>query len=211
MKEKHFWKVEYSITLLVLFAVLLLICPMSVKSTLQADLIARWTDCYGKLSYMKDVMAKHEQENMLAQLKRTQDREEREKIITMIIKPYFRLTESRYLKHYRTRYMNGARIMKGEDYYFPELYTGDGNIIVGIKDIKTQTPKSAMFMMMFDVNGLLPPNRWGRDIFGIKVFDDRIEPLGKDLPLDIMREDCSLKGTGISCSNYYLIGGTFID
>lgn len=211
MKSKRLWKLEYTITLLVIFAVILLMMPTSIQSTLQADLITKWNDCYSKLAYMKDVMNTHERENMLAQLKRTQDKAEREKIIVMLIKPYLRLSEKKYLKHYHPKYMNGIKIKTGDPYDFTELYTGEGNMIVGIKDIKNETSDTAMFMMMFDVNGLLPPNTWGKDIFGAKIFNDRVEPIGKDLPMDIMKTDCSSNGTGVSCSYYYRIGGSFAD
>ena len=209
MKEKHFWKIEYTITLLVIFSVIALMLPTSIKSTLQADLTTRWSDCYNKLSYMKDVIAKHEQENLLSKLKRTKNRDEREKIITLIIKPYFRLNECKYLKKYHPKYLNGGKILKGDNFYFPELFTGDNNIIVGFKNITENDPNSAMFMMMFDVNGILPPNTWGKDIYGAKIYDGKVEPLGKDLPLNVLKNDCSVTGSGVSCSYYYLIGGSF--
>lgn len=211
MKQKHFWKLEYSITLLAVFALLILFMPTSIKSTLQAGLIAQWKDCYNNLSYMKDVMDKHEQENMLASLKRSTDKAEREKIITMIIKPYFRLTENKYLKHYQPKYMNGTKIKKEDSYHFNDFYRGSKNIIVGIKDIDNESDDDAMFMMMFDINGILPPNVWGKDIFGAKVFNDRVEPFGKGLSLDKLRNDCSKTGTGLGCSYYYTIGGNFVD
>ena len=211
MKKKRFWKLEYSLTFFVVFIVVLLLIPTSIQSTLQADLIAKWNDCYDNISFMKDAMNKHEKENMLIKLKQAKDKSEREKIVTLIIKPYFRLTENKYLKHYRTKYLNGSRIKQGDEYYFSELYNGDRNIIVGIKDIKDVSQESAMFMMMFDVNGILPPNTWGRDIFGVKVYDDRVAPIGDTLTIDELKSDCSMEGTGVSCSYYYHIGGSFIE
>ncbi len=211
MKKKRFWKLEYSLTFFVVFIVVLLLIPTSIQSTLQADLITKWNDCYDNISFMKDAMNKHEKENMLIKLKQAKDKSEREKIVTLIIKPYFRLTENKYLKHYRTKYLNGSRIKQGDEYYFSELYNGDRNIIVGIKDIKDVSQESAMFMMMFDVNGILPPNTWGRDIFGVKVYDDRVAPIGDTLTIDELKSDCSMEGTGVSCSYYYHIGGSFIE
>lgn len=211
MKKKRFWKLEYSLTFFVVFIVVLLLIPTSIQSTLQADLITKWNDCYDNISFMKDAMNKHEKENMLIKLKQAKDKSEREKIVTLIIKPYFRLTENKYLKHYRTKYLNGSWIKQGDEYYFSELYNGDRNIIVGIKDIKDVSQESAMFMMMFDVNGILPPNTWGRDIFGVKVYDDRVAPIGDTLTIDELKSDCSMEGTGVSCSYYYHIGGSFIE
>lgn len=211
MKEKRFWKLEYTITLLVVFVIVVLLIPTSIQSTLQADLIGRWKDCYSRFSYMQDVISKHEQENMLAKLNRTSDKKEREKLIMVLIKPYFRLTEFKYSKHYHPKYMNGSKIMQGDLYNFTELYTGGNNIIVGLQDLNDESEDDAMFMMMFDVNGIMPPNIWGKDIFGAKVFKDRVDPIGKSLPLDTMRNDCSQEGTGVSCSYYYTIGGSFVE
>ena len=211
MKNKHFWKLEYTITLLVIFVIIGLLIPTSIRSTRQADLIRRWTDCFGRFSYMQDVINKHEQENMLSRLKRTSDKAEREKLIMLLIKPYFRLTDSKYLKHYHPKYMNGSKVKSEDLYDFTDLYTSESNIIVGIKDINDVKDDEAMFMMMFDVNGIIPPNTWGKDIFGAKVFNNRVEPIGKELTLDEMRTDCSSEGTGVSCSYYYKIGGSFTD
>lgn len=211
MKKKRFWKLEYSLTLFVVFIVVLLLIPTSIQSTLQADLITRWNDCFENISFMRDAMDKHEKENMLIKLKQAKNKAEREKIITLIIKPYFRLAESKYLKHYHPKYLNGNKVKQGDEFYFSELYNGDRNIIVGIKDIKDMSQESAMFMMMFDVNGIIPPNTWGKDIFGVKVYDDKIIPIGESMSMDELKSDCSLTGTGVSCSYYYHIGGSFIE
>lgn len=210
MKHRHFWKLEYTITLFAIAAISVLMMPTTIKSTFQARLITKWKDCYSKLAYMKDAMNKHEQENMLAQLKRTSDKAEREKIITMIIKPYFRLKE-RSQSRYNIKYLNGSKVDKNDTYAFTDFYNGENNIIVGIKDIQNTGTEDAMFMMMFDINGVIPPNVWGKDIFGAKVYNDRVEPLGKTLPIEVMREDCSAGGTGVTCSYYYTIGGSFIE
>ena len=65
-------------------------------------------------------------------------------------------------------------------------------------------------MLMFDMNGLLPPNRWGKDIFGINIYSEgHIEPFGKNFDMSDLKLDCSEKGLGINCSYYYIIGGGF--
>ena len=67
-------------------------------------------------------------------------------------------------------------------------------------------------IMMFDMNGILPPNRWGKDIFGINIYDGgKIEPFGFDKDMIELKKDCSDNGTGIDCSYYYKIGGGFDD
>ena len=63
---------------------------------------------------------------------------------------------------------------------------------------------------MYDVNGKLGPNRWGKDVFGINIYSQgHIEPFGKQFEMDELRIDCSDKGLGVNCSYYYIIGGGF--
>ena len=101
------------------------------------------------------------------------------------------------------------KVKKTDYYYFDEIYYTENKIIVGIKDVdKKDDP---MFMMMFDINGIIPPNTWGKDIFGAKIYEDRVEPFCKSDNLDGIRNDCSPQGSGICCSYYYRIGGNFVD
>ena len=68
-----------------------------------------------------------------------------------------------------------------------------------------------MLIMIFDINGILPPNTWGRDIYGVNIYEDKIEPFGAELPMAELKTDCSAFGTGVGCSYYYKIGGGFND
>lgn len=209
MKDKRFWKLEYSITLIALFAFVLLLVPTSLQSTVQAKFITRWKDCFNRISYMKDVISNQAESDILKSFKHAKTEEDREHLIINLVKPYFRLNEEKFPKHYHPKYMNKKRVKKADFYHFDDIYYTDNKIIVGIKDVdEIATP---MFMMMFDINGMLPPNTWGKDIFGAKIYENKIEAFGEDLSIDEMREDCSPEGTGLSCSYYYKIGGNFVD
>ena len=61
---------------------------------------------------------------------------------------------------------------------------------------------------MYDVNGRTGPNVWGKDVFGLNIYADKFEPFGKNEPINVQKQDCSKNGTGLLCSNYYLIGGS---
>lgn len=210
MKDKKcIWQLEYTITLIVLFAVILFLIPTSLQSNMQAKFIMRWKDCFNRITYMRDVISKHEQSDIIKSFKRAKNEEEREHIIINLIKPYFRLNEDKFPKHYHPKYMNNKRVKKGDIYHFDEIYYTDNKIIVGIKDV--DNAKDPMFMMMFDINGILPPNTWGKDIFGARIYENRIEAFGQTDSLDEMRKDCSPEGTGISCSYFYKIGGNFVE
>lgn len=82
-------------------------------------------------------------------------------------------------------------------------------MIVGIKDLSKKDPKEPMFMIMFDINGVLPPNTWGKDIYGVNIYQTSLSPFGENLNMDELRTDCSPTGTGVGCSYYYKIGGGF--
>ena len=83
-------------------------------------------------------------------------------------------------------------------------------MIVGIKDLTPKSYNEPEFMLMFDMNGKLPPNSWGKDIFGVNVFNNgKVEPFGRKQSMEELRADCSDEGTGVSCSYFYIIGGGF--
>lgn len=205
------WRVEYTITLLALYTVLLLVMPTSIKSTVQASLTTKWKDTYNKMTYVQDAILKQEQSEILTSFRRAKTEEERENLIIEIIKPYFRLNDIKVPKRYKVKYMNKAKISDNDIYKIKDYYFTDKNTIVGIKDILPKWGAPEMFIMTFDVNGVLPPNRWGKDVFGIKVYTNKIEPIGSDLMIEKQYYDCSPQGTGTSCSNLYLIGGSLYD
>ena len=212
MAKKHFIKIEYSVLMCFIIGIFLLIVPFSIGNTRQAGFISRWNETYNRIDYMFTVINTHISTDMIKSMKKAETPAEREKLLLMIIKPYLRInTENSHIKYYNPRYKNGNKLSKGELYYFDEIYFAKDKTIIGIKDIQSET-SDAFFMMMFDINGILPPNKWGYDIFGINIYDGgRIEPFGFDSDMSDLVTDCSSKGTGITCSYYYKIGGRFDD
>ncbi len=213
MIKKYYPKIEYSVVLLALFAVILLAVPFSVGSSRQANFISKWNEKFNKVEYMFSVVNAHTTDDMLKSMKNAKDASEREKILLMIIKPYLRInTNKTPNRHYKPKYMNGAHVNKKDLYYFEEFYFSENKTIVGIKDINSTNENDPFFIMMFDMNGLLPPNRWGKDIFGVNIYDEgKIEPFGYSSSLEDLKKDCSKSGRGVGCSYYYKIGGGFDD
>ncbi len=210
MKGKFCWKLEYSFVLFIILGIIVFVMPFSIDSTRQANIISRWNGKINRVEYMFSVINAHITDDILYGYDRAKTPKERETYLYTLIKPYMRLKNCPIKRHYKTRYMNGARVYKGQMYYFEDLYFAENKTIVGIKDVKTENPDDALFIMMFDMNGFLPPNRWGRDIFGLNIFDGgRIEPFGYDKDMRELKNDCSKNGTGLSCSYYYKIGGGF--
>lgn len=213
MGRKHYWKLEYSIALFVMLGIILLIMPVSIENSRQANFISKWNEKINRVEYMFTVINAHITDDMIKGMKKAKTKEEREKLLLTIIKPYMRIDiDGVPVKHYHPRYMNGAKVYKGQTYYFNEFYFAENNTIVGIKDVLPKKADGISFIMMFDINGILPPNKWGRDIYGVNIYDEgKIEPFGFDKDMTELKKDCSNSGSGISCSYYYKIGGGFND
>lgn len=211
MARKKYIRFEYLLVIFVLFTVILFLIPFSTGGTRQATYISKWNEIFNKVEYMFSVMNAHVDDDMLKSLKNAQTTKEKENILLALVKPYLRIdTDNVPSKRYITKYKNGTKVLKNDIYYFDEFYYAKNKTIVGIKNIKTPKDNDPLFVMMFDVNGKLLPNKWGVDIFGINIYDKgRIEPFGYDKSLEELQKDCSDTGTGISCSYYYKIGGEF--
>lgn len=213
MAKKKYWKLEYSVALFIMLGVILLMMPVSIHNSRQANFISKWNEKYNRIEYVFQVINAHITDDILKSFNKANTPDEREKLLLQLVKPYIRIkTEITAPKHYHPRFMNGTKVYKGQTYFFDELYFADNNSIVGIKDIHSENSSDALFMMMFDINGLIPPNRWGKDIFGVNIYDGgRIEALGADKDMSDLKKDCSDSGTGVYCSYYYKIGGSFDD
>ena len=209
--KAHYPKPEYSIALLFAITITLLLMPFSIENTRQANLISKWNMKINRIEYMFSVMTTQATDDMLKSLKNAQTTKDKEQILLMIVKPYLRVnTVKKPSRHYKPKFLNGSVIPKDNMFYFEDFYFGENNNIVGIKNIHTETLKDPLFIMMFDLNGILLPNKWGKDIFGVYVYDEGvIKPFGYEKALIDLKNDCSVKGTGIGCSYYYTIGGDF--
>ena len=56
-------------------------------------------------------------------------------------------------------------------------------------------------------NGKSSPNIWGKDVFGMNIYKDKLEPFGAAASNDEVEFDCSRQGTGMYCSSYYINNG----
>ena len=170
--KKHFWKLEYSITLMFAFAIILFAIPISFTSH-EAKYISRWNETYNKVDYMFSAMSAQADSDIVKGLKNATTNDKRELYMMYLVRPYLRLHENDYiLSHYKQHFMNGMLVSPSQIYYFDKLYISDGGKVVGIKDINNNKPNTPGFMMMFDMNGMQGPNAWGKDIYGIKIYSD---------------------------------------
>lgn len=209
--KKHKWKIEYSLTLVVIFAVIILIMPSRVVTPKEASYISEWNNIFHKMEYVFSAMNAQAESDIVRGLRNAKNNREREVLMMNLVKPYLRIsTHNELQKKYDTYYMNSQKVMPDELFFFDSLYQTSGNHIIGIKDVKDNDIYHPAFIMMFDVNGQKGPNVWGKDIFGMNIFiDGHVTPLGAGLPIDVLKTDCSNEGSGVFCSYYYRIGGDF--
>ena len=209
--KKRFWKIEYSLTIIVIFAVALMLIPTQLITSKEASFISKWNDTYHKMEYIFSAMNAQADSEILKSFKRAKDNHAREELMKNLVKPYLRITESDAItKKYIPHFMNGVKINTNHEYYFEKFYLTKNGSIIGIKDIKDNDIFHPAFIMSFDMNGLKGPNCWGKDIFGVNIFvDGKINPIGTGWDTEELKKDCSETGTGVSCSYYYRIGGDF--
>lgn len=209
--KKRFWKIEYSITIFVIFGIILLLIPSKFIASKEATYISQWNETIHKMEYTFSAMNAQADSDIVKSFKRAKSNAARENLMMNLVKPYLRITEFDELdKKYSSFYLNGAKVKQGDDFYFSNLYLSKNNKIIGIKDIKDDDIYHPAFIMMFDMNGLNGPNTWGKDVFGINIFvDGKITPVGAGWDIEDLKKDCSPAGTGVACSYYYRIGGEF--
>ena len=209
--KKRFWKIEYSITVVVIFGIILLLIPSKFIASKEAAYISQWNETIHKMEYIFSAMNAQADSEIVKSFKHTKSNRSRENLMMNLVKPYLRITEFDELdKKYSSYYLNGEKVKQGDEFYFSNLYLSKNNKIIGIKDIKDDDIYHPAFIMMFDMNGLNGPNTWGKDVFGINIFvDGKINPIGAGWDIEDLKKDCSTTGTGVSCSHYYRIGGEF--
>ena len=96
MAKKYHLKTEYAILILAIVGIILLLMPISIENTRQANFISKWNEKYNRVEYMFSVMNAHITEDMLKSMKNAKDPSEREQILLMIIHP-FTFKEKRFL------------------------------------------------------------------------------------------------------------------
>lgn len=209
--KKRFWKIEYSITIFVIFGIILLLIPSKFIASKEATYISQWNETIHKMEYIFSAMNAQADSDIVKSFKHAKSNAARENLMMNLVKPYLRITEFDELdKKYSSYYLNSEKVKQGDEFYFNNLYLSKNNKIIGIKDIKDDDIYHPAFIMMFDMNGLNGPNTWGKDVFGINIFvDGKINPIGAGWDIEDLKKDCSTTGTGVSCSHYYRIGGEF--
>lgn len=190
--KKGFTIIEVSILFVIFLIVALLVAPMSLDDTRQIKFTSKWRNVqsdFANIFYTVNAQKNDEDFDF-------------NKTFLSVLNDDIKSD----VKPYKITYMNGtfpSRSYRFENYKLSKL---DSVMAVNLYD----TPQENLLgVFMYDVNGANGPNVWGKDVFGFNIYKDKFEPFCKEQPVNIQNQDCSKDGTGLCCSNYYLIGGSF--
>ncbi len=190
--KKGFTLVEVSILFVIFLIVAFLVIPLSLDDTIQAKNTSRWRRVQSDFS------------NVFYSINTLKDAEDFD------FEGTFNNVMSNEIKSdiepYKITFMNGT--YPNVTYRFNDFKLTQGNSVLAYK-LFDNTQSDLRGVFLYDVNGSVGPNVWGKDVFGFNIFSDRFEPFCKNDSVSVQKQDCSKAGTGLCCSNYYLIGGSF--
>jgi type II secretory pathway pseudopilin PulG len=191
MKKNGFTIVEVTILFIIFLIVAFLVAPLSLDDTRQAKNTSKWRSVQNDFT------------NIFYSV--NTDRDENK---TEFNKVFLKVLENDIkndIESYRITFMNGT--FPNDTYRFKDFKNTHSNATLAIKLF--DNPQEKYGVLLYDVNGKSGPNVWGKDVFGMDIYEDRFEPFCKEESISKQKEDCSKNGTGLCCSSYYLIGGNF--
>ena len=190
--KKAFTIVEVSILFVIFLIVAFLVAPLSLDDTMQAKNAARWRNVQGDF------------ENIFYSVNTQKEDESFD--FNKVFENVMQGEVKGNIEPYKITYMNGT--FPGGIYRFTDLKQTYSNATVSYR-LYNEPQKGVLGVLMYDVNGSVGPNVWGKDVFGLNIYTDRFEPFCKNDIVSVQKQDCSKSGTGLCCSNYYLIGGSY--
>ena len=190
--KKGFTIVEISILAVILIIVGCLLIPFSINDTKQASRVLEWRALQDRLTHAFSAAGAYG----------AKSNKELEEYIMKSISD----SDYKKIQPYKIKYMNGSAASGIGD--FTSVYEIGTDNVIGFKwEEVSKDEKSGI--MFYDINGKEAPNRWGKDVFGMNIYKDKIEPLCSRKSHEEIKADCAKGGTGCCCSYYYLVGGNF--
>lgn len=190
--KRGFTIIEVSILFVIFLIVAFLVAPLSLDDSRQAKSTSRWRSVQEDFS------------NIFYSINTQRD----DKNVTF--EEAFNSTIKNEIKNdiqlYKITFMNGT--YPSDTYRFKEFKNTYSNATIATK-LFDEPHGNIKGVLMYDVNGSAGPNVWGKDVYGLNIYEDKFEPFCKNDPLSTQKQDCSKNGTGLCCSNYYLVGGSF--
>ncbi len=190
--KKGFTIVEVSILFVIFLIVAFLVAPLSLDDTMQAKNTSRWRTVQQDFSNIFYSISNQKEETSTSFL--------------VALRDVFNNEIENDIIPYKIVYMNGA--YPSSTYRFKDFKSTFSKAVIAIK-MYENPQDNVQGILMYDVNGEMGPNVWGKDVFGMNIYNDKFEPFGSNESVEVQKKDCSKTGTGLFCSNYYLIGGNF--
>ncbi len=192
MKKQGFTIIEVSILFVIFLIVAFLVAPLSLDDTRLAKNISRWKSVQGDFTNIFYTVNTDRNQN------KTNFNQTFQKVLENDIK--------NDVNPYRINFMNGT--YPNDTYRFKDFKNTYSNATLSVKLFESAQDE-LRGVLMYDVNGKNGPNIWGKDVFGMNIYEDRFEPFCKSDSMSRQKQDCSKNGTGLCCSSYYLMGGNF--
>ncbi len=189
--KRAFTIVEVSILFVIFLIVAFLVAPMSLDDSMQAKNTSRWRNVqadFSNIIYTVNANSESEEYDFGENFKSV--------ISSQIKEP---------VSAYKVSFMNGT--YPNATYRFNDFYLTYSGAVLSYK-LYGELQDGVAGMLMYDVNGSVGPNVWGKDVFGMNIYPDKFEPFCQNDPISIQRQECAKDGTGLCCSNYYLVGGS---
>lgn len=190
--KSGFTIIEVSILLVIFLIVAFLVAPLSLDDTRIAKNISRWRGVQG--DFVNIFYSINTNKN--------QDKTEFKELFMNVMENDIKNDT----KTYRINFMNGS--FPNDYYRFKDYKNTYSNATLAVK-LFDEPQDDVYGLLMYDVNGKSAPNIWGKDVFGMKIYANRLEPFCKEKSISEQKQDCSKNGSGLCCSGYYLMGGNF--
>lgn len=203
----------------IIFIVIAVVCILFAKIfgvKQESNIIYNWKKTLMATQYSYNVLLLTKKDE-LEKIIKLENPVRNEKILklfreTLNVNTIDTINSSRSLKNYKYRFLNGRRVAKESKYYVENfVYSPDGKIMAGLNWTNDDcfNNDGLCGVLIFDMNGVKLPNRFGLDIFGVNIYRDKIEPFGSGLSYADNQLNCRRLETGVTCSKFYLMGGQF--
>ena len=207
---------EIAVTIFIVIAVSFILLAKVFGVSQESDVIYNWKESLAATKYSYSVILLT-QKDKLAEVIKSDGSMRNSNVLnlfltTLKVDSIAAINQHRSLKRYKYRFLNGQKVPKESKYYVEDfVYSPDGNIMVGLNWMNETCLENNQLcgIMVFDMNGVKLPNRFGLDVFGVNIYGDRIEPFGTGLSYRENQLNCRRLETGATCSKFYLMGGQF--
>lgn len=184
-------------------------CPFELIDVKQAQRIAKWKSEFEQYNYCFSLVNTHE--GVIIDNKDIENYDD--ELMISRIRPYFNFIEEdlHYIKKYKYKRKNGRTMSKNHQFYFDKFIKNKNGTLVSFKKnlYFSQNSQQPLYYMFIDINGEEKPNKIGHDIFFVNIFPHNIKATGYDKDFSKLKQNCSPIGSGIYCSEFYLLGGHF--